>query len=208
MAKVDLTKTNVAIDRLMAVTTNPRHRFMLHAFARHRLLEIAGRYEEIFAPDMMVAHPVYHFHALGIKARLDGAEAVKALYRSWAETNQSIFHVESEQVAIADNFIATVSSGAQQVLGKALIANGIRVDDENAYYSYRIDGVQQIWPYDERCRLAGEDVWEPDPERAVITKLAPADVITTQEAAKLLDPLIKPLPSFDEVVLGRPRPRA
>jgi hypothetical protein len=28
-------------------------------------------------------------------------------------------------------------------------------------------------------------------------------VLTTEEAAKLLNPLIKPLPSFDEVVLGK-----
>jgi hypothetical protein len=133
MAKVDITKTNLAIDRLMEVTTNPRHRFMLQAFYRHRFLEIAGRYEEIFAPEMMVEHPVYHFSALGIKTKLDGAAAVKGLYGMWAQTHQSIFYVEREQVAVADNFIATVAYGEQQVLGKALIANGITVDDENAY---------------------------------------------------------------------------
>jgi hypothetical protein len=31
----------------------------------------------------------------------------------------------------------------------------------------------------------------------------PADVLTTAEAGKLLDPLIKPLPSFDEMVPGK-----
>jgi len=62
-----------------------------------------------------------------------------------------------------------------------------------------------IWPYDDRGRLVGEDVWGPDPAQAELTKLDPADVLTTQEAAKLLNPLIKPLPSFEEVVLGRER---
>jgi len=52
--KFDITRTNDAIDRLLAVTTNPRHRFLLQTFYRHRFLEIAGRYEEIFAPDMTV----------------------------------------------------------------------------------------------------------------------------------------------------------
>jgi hypothetical protein len=51
----------------------------------------------------------------------------------------------------------------------------------------------------------GEDVWEPDPDKAEIVKMDPADVITTQEAARLLNPLIWPLPSFDEMVLGRAR---
>jgi hypothetical protein len=50
--------------------------------------------------------------------------------------------------------------------------------------------------------LLGEDVWEPEPSKAELIKLDPADVLTTEESAKLLAPLIKPLPSFDEVVLG------
>ena len=42
--KFDVTKTNVAVDRMLETTENPRHRFLLQAYARHRLLEIAGRY--------------------------------------------------------------------------------------------------------------------------------------------------------------------
>ena len=34
-AKYNVTKTNDGIDRLLAVTTNPRHRFMLQAYYRH-----------------------------------------------------------------------------------------------------------------------------------------------------------------------------
>jgi hypothetical protein len=60
--------------------------------------------------------------------------------------------------------------------------------------------IHMVWPYDDRGRLIGEDVWEPDPDKA--TKLDPADVLTTSESAKALAPLIKPLPSFDEVVVG------
>jgi hypothetical protein len=36
-----------------------------------------------------------------------------------------------------------------------------------------------IWPYDDRGRLLGEDVWEPEPEKAEIIKLDAADVLTT-----------------------------
>jgi hypothetical protein len=35
-----------------------------------------------------------------------------------------------------------------------------------------------------------------------IGKLDPADVLTTAQSRKLLDPLIRPLPSFDKTVLG------
>jgi hypothetical protein len=48
-----------------------------------------------------------------------------------------------------------------------------------------------------------EDVIEPDPAKADIIKLDPADVLTTAEAAKRLAPLIKPLPSFDQMVMAQ-----
>jgi hypothetical protein len=223
MARYDVTKLNVAIDRLLEVTDNPRHRFLLQAYSRHRYLEVAGRYEEIFAPEMMAPEPCYHFHANAVNAKLEGQEAVKSLYRMWAQTNQSIFFTENEQIAVADNFIASVTTVHQQVWGKALALGkvtsylpgflsdtilkrvlgqtGLRAD-ENSMYLYT-STIQMIWPYDDRGRLVGEDVWEPDPDLAKIEKLDPADVLTTAESAELLAPLIKPLPSFDEMIPGR-----
>ncbi len=61
-----------------------------------------------------------------------------------------------------------------------------------------------FWPYDDRGRLIGEDAWEPEPEKGELIKLEPSEVLTVQEAARLLNPLIKPLPSFDEAMLGKP----
>ena len=54
--------------------------------------------------------------------------------------------------------------------------------------------IANIWPYDERGRLVGEDVWEYDDADRDLIKLEAADVLTADVAAKLLDPLIKPLP--------------
>lgn len=155
--KLDITRTNQAIERLLETTESPRHRFLLQAYHRHRYLEIAGRYEEIFAPDMMVEHPVYHFHALGISTTLEGQDAIRGLYRTWAETGECVMYL----------------------------------------YKAR---EEMIWPYDERGRLIGEDVWKVDPDKAEIIKVAPADVITTQEAAQILNPLIEPLPAFEEAM--------
>jgi len=50
----DITKTNYAVRQLIERTQEPRHRFLLMVHDRHRNLEMAGRYEEIFAPDMTV----------------------------------------------------------------------------------------------------------------------------------------------------------
>ncbi|SDR64276.1 hypothetical protein SAMN05519103_09612 [Rhizobiales bacterium GAS113] len=219
MVKLDITKTNVAIERLLEVTVNPRHRFLLLAYYRHRYLELSGRYEEIFAPEMMAETPAYHFHAGGTHAKLVGHE-VRNLYRLWADTNQSIFYTENEQVAVADNFVASVTTYYQQVSGASLTLNrvlshlpgflsdhvlkrviaakGFKADEKSMYLYKGI--IEMVWPYDDRGRLLGEDVWEPDPDKGELIKLDPSEVLTTAQAAKLLDPLIKPLPSFDEMV--------
>jgi hypothetical protein len=224
MPKFDITKLNVAIDKLLETTENPRHRFMLQAYSRHRYLEVAGRYDEIFAPDMMSTDPVYHFHHTGVEAVLRGQDQVKSLYRMWAETNQSIFFVENEEIAVADHFIASVATSYQQVSGKGLkqgkflsylptalskmllekaLGKKEYKADENDMFLYKTIGIQMVWPYDDRGRLIGEDVWEPEPAKAELFKLEPTDVLTTEQSAKLLAPLIKPLPSFDEYVLGK-----
>ena len=117
MPKFDITKLNVAVDKLLETTENPRHRFLLQAFGRHRYLEVAGRYEEICAPDMMITDPVYRFHYTGLEFELRGQDQVKSLYRMWAETNQIFFPIH-EEVAVADHFVASVATAYQQVLGK------------------------------------------------------------------------------------------
>ncbi|WP_439543525.1 hypothetical protein [Hyphomicrobium sp.] len=218
----DITQTNVAVRRLINATDNPRHRFLLMAFDRHRNLEMAGRYEELFAPDMMVGEPVYHIRANRANLKLQGADAVRSLYRMWAATNQSVFYVENEEIAVADNFVACVGVGYQQVsarslrinkvlsyvprflaegLVKRVLARGKFEADDNSMYLYKCT-YQMFWPYDPQGRLLGEDVWEPDPDKAEITKLDPADVLTMEQSRRLLDPLIKPLPAHDEMVHG------
>ena len=197
---LDITETNKAVQELIEVTENPRHRYLLQAYDRHRNLEHAGRFEEIFTPEMTVEHPVYRFNMIGQPPmQLEGREQVEPLYRFWAETNQSVFYNESETVAVGDFLVVSTMIGYQQTLGSALVAGGVEADAE-AMYLVR-GRVAMIWPYDERCRLVGENVWEYDESEHELIKLDPKDVLTTEQAAELLAPLIKPLPPFDDSLL-------
>ncbi len=200
MRQLDITKTNIAVQELIEVTENPRHRYLLEAYDRHRNLEHAGRFEEIFAPEMTVEHPVYRFNMIGQPPmQLEGREQVEPLYRLWAETNQCIFYNERETVAVGDWMVVSTMVGYQQTLGSALVAGGIEAD-EDAMYLLR-GRVAMIWPYDERCRLVGENVWEYDEGEHDLIKLEPEDVVTTERAAELLEPLIKPLAPFNDGLL-------
>jgi len=200
--QLDITRTNIAVRELLDVTEDPRHRYLLQAYDRHRNLEHAGRFKEIFAPEMTVERPVYRFNMFGQPpVMLEGREQVEPFYRLWAETNQSIFYNESETVAVGDWMVVSTMIGYQQTLGSALVAGGVEAD-EHAMYLLR-GRVAMIWPYDERCRLVGENVWEYDESDHQLIELDPDDVLTTEQAAELLEPLIKPLPPFDDSLLPR-----
>ncbi|WFR73527.1 hypothetical protein P9209_07745 [Prescottella defluvii] len=176
MSRFDITKTNVAVERLIEQTQNPRHLFMLHAYNRHRYLEMAGRFEEIFEPEMTVENPVYRFEYLGQKLRLEGAEQVKAVDRAWSETDQCVFYAEDEEVAVSDHMIISRSIMYQQTAG-AELAEGFPEIDPDAMYLARVANVM-VWPYDDRCRLIGEDVWEYETSERELIKLAPEEVLT------------------------------
>jgi hypothetical protein len=199
MSEFDITQTNVAVEQLLEVTENPRHRYMLEAYNRHRYLEMAGRYKEIFEPEMTVEHPVYRFDFYGQKLTLDGREQVEAVYREWTETDQCVFYAEFEELAIGDTMIVSRSRLHQQTLGAALVEMGIDANPEGMYLAST--RIAMIWPYDSRCRMIGEDVWEYETSERQFIELAPTDVLTAERAGELLEPLIKPLPSFDDSLL-------
>jgi hypothetical protein len=200
LPELDITKTNIAVRELIEVTENPRHRYLLQAYDRHRNLEHGGRYEEIFAPEMTVEHPVYRFNMIGQPPMtLEGREQVEPIYKLWAETDQCIFYNENETVAVGDRMVVSTMTGYQQTLGSALAAGGIDAE-QDAMYLVR-GRVVMFWPYDERGRLVGENVWEYDQSEHEVIKLDPADVLTVERARELLDPLIDPLPDFDDSML-------
>ena len=198
--ELDITQTNVAVSRLLEETENPRHRFMLEAYDRHRNLEMAGRYEEIFEPEMTVEHPVYRLEMLDQSIFLDGADEVQATYSEWTETDQSTFYAEDEELAVGDHMIVSRATLYQQMPGAVLAEGGVPVDASATYLAKM--AIAMIWPYDERGRMIGEDVWEYDRSVRDFIELAPEDVLTSDQAGELLEPLIKPLPAFDEVEMA------
>jgi hypothetical protein len=206
MTHFDITQTNIAVERLLDVTENPRHRYLLQAYNRHRYLELAGRYKEIFTPEMTVERPVYRFSMIGRPPfKLDGQEEIEALYRRWSATDQCILYAEDETLAVSDTMIASRGIVYQQAQGAALVRLGIDAVEDAMYLTKA--NIAMIWPYDERGRMIGEDVWEYDDTDRDFIKLDPADVLTVEQAAELLDPLIKPLPPFDERLMGPVRRR-
>jgi hypothetical protein len=202
MSQLDITKQNVAVEKVLETTNSPRHRYLLQSYLRHRYLESAGRYQEILDPALTVEHPFYRFSLIGQpRFTLDGREQVASLYGHWTATDQCVFYVEDETVAVGDHLVVGRGIAYQQTLGSELAASGVDAD-ENAMYLTKSQ-ICMIWPYDDRCRLLGEDVWEFDDAERTYIKLDPADVLTAEQAGKLLEPFITPLPPFNDSLLPR-----
>jgi len=170
---------------------------MLQSYLRHRYLESAGRWEEILEPELTVEHPFYRFDVVGMgRFNLDGRDQVAAIYSHWTATDQCVFYVEDESVAVGDHMVVGRGTGYQQTLGSELVAPDLEIDTD-AMYLVRSQ-IMMLWPYDDRCRLLGEDVWEYDESSKACIKLEPGEVLTAKQAGELLAPYIRPLPPFEE----------
>ena len=128
---------------------------------------------------------------------LDGAEAVKDVYREWTRTGQCVFYSDGdEKLAVSDTHDRLdVDASTSRPRVAVLAAGGAPVDPDATYLVKTAE--HMIWPYDDQGRLIGEDVWEYDESVREIIPLDPADVLTVEQAGKLLAPLIKPLPAHN-----------
>jgi hypothetical protein len=60
---------------------------------------------------------------------------------------------------MAGKVLSYLPNGLSERLLQKFLAKKDFKADENAMYLYKTI-VQMIWPYDDQCRLVGEDVWE------------------------------------------------
>lgn len=180
------------LEKQLESIDNPHHRAILKNYRRHGLLEVAGRYRELLAPDMTVEHPQYRLHEGGQSIVLDGMEQVTAFYESLMAANAIVMWVAEQDIAVADHgFSGEVVFNAfvpAPMLGDSAFADIRPGDDAGEMYLLRRT-LAFVWPYDERARLIGEHVYE-DAASREITRPDPADIITADRAAELLAPEI------------------
>jgi hypothetical protein len=176
-------------DALLAVTENPRHRAILLNFRRHALLEVSGRWKEILRPEMIVDDPYYRINENGKSVHLRGIADIGAFYAGLTEAGLNVFGPIRENIAVADWGLAIESFFGNHVPGRVLRDQGEDIDDPDAYYQLT-HYLASFWPYDADCRLAGEHIYEDTGSRR-IEKMDPADVITPEQARRLLAPLLR-----------------
>jgi hypothetical protein len=158
---------------LLEQTTKPLHRAILLNWWRHVLLEGAGDFDRITAPDMMVDNPVYRVTWGANPAVIEGKDGVVAFYTS---VGNSVLWHSDDRLAVADWGISNEITFHQLSHGAALAAIGYAVPDPAKLY--HVSSRQSfIWPYDERARLAGEHLYE-DKTSLQLEEVDPSEAIT------------------------------
>ena len=173
---------------LLEQTTKPLHRAMLLNFWRHVHLEGAGRFEEIVAEDMMVDEPVYRITWGASPAVITGKESVLSFYRSVGE---AVLWNSDDRLAVADWGICDELTFHQLARGADLQAIGYEVGDPDALY-HASSRQAFIWPYDERARLIGENLYE-DKTSLEIEEVDPSEAITPARVREIHEELLAKL---------------
>jgi hypothetical protein len=190
--KKDVTKMMAGAERLMEKTTNPRHLAILRNYRRHAMLEVSGRFDEIFDPSMTIETPQYVSYTPNGCQILDGVEDVmRVFYGQFMEHGASVMILENEAIAVDDWGLASEYISNDYINATVARLRGFDVDDDNATYLHR-HRVIMTWRYSDDCRLIGENVSME--MGGTIEKLAPEDVVTVAEAHEKLGPLIGPNP--------------
>ena len=158
---------------LLEQTTKPLHRAILLNWWRHVLLEGAGDFDRITAPDMMVDNPVYRVTWGANPAVIEGKDGVVAFYTS---VGDSVLWHSDDRLAVAEWGISNEITFHQLAQGGSLAAIGYEVPDPAKLY--HVSSRQSfIWPYDEKARLAGELLYE-DKTSLQLEEVDPGEAIT------------------------------
>ncbi len=166
--------------RLLDRTTEPLHRAILLNWWRHVHLEGAGEFDAIVAPDMMVDHPVYRVTWGANPAVIEGKDGVLAFYNS---VGDSVLWNSDDLIAVADWGVADELTFHQVARGADLQAVGYDVPDPER--TYHVSSRQVfLWPYDDRARLAGENLYE-DKTSLQIEEVDPAELITPERVREI-----------------------
>jgi hypothetical protein len=165
---------------------NFHHRKIARNYYLHSLLEVAGRYEEIFDPRLTVAHPVYVFHHTG--KVFDGRTAVEGFYRGMTESEGNVIYSDDHHLAVADwGFTLEQVSHFYLTPREFSLRTGVEVEEnDDVYVEHR--PTMRAWPYDMEARMIGETLYYA--QCATYSHLVPEHALTPEGVKAVLAPLI------------------
>lgn len=170
----------------IATMRNPHHRKIARNYYLHSLLEVGGRYMEIFDPELTIEEPVYVFHHTGTV--YEGRACVEGFYRNMAQTESNVIYSDDHHLAIADwGFTLEQVSHFYLTPAQFSKATGNQVPDNgDVYVEHR--ATMRAWPYDDCARMIGETLYYA--LHATYSRLGQEHALTPTGVTDVLAPLI------------------
>jgi hypothetical protein len=174
MAIIDQTLTYRDIEEKLARTTNPRHRLMLERLLQHARGEVEEDLEAVLGT--LAPHPVYKSSIETPGMNPTGMEEVVRFYKEQIfGKGRHCLESTKPRILVSDEAIVTEGQVRSVHWGRDLIDTGTQVDDPDGFYllTYRM---LIVWPYDEACRITGEESWSRRTGADYLRKISEADL--------------------------------
>lgn len=168
---------------------DPHRSKILWNYLHHGAFELAGDWERIFTPEMIVDDPHYEMWAGREEPLvLDGQDAVKEFYGLVEDANLMLVDDGDHQLFVNDDGMAEFATTVEFTTGRAILDEGtdrwhyneVDVDDPDVTYVKKSRHAQ-FWPFDEAGQLVGEMVYQITPFDVV--EADPDEVPTLDEVA-------------------------
>lgn len=177
------------IQRTAEEEDDPDRSKILWNYLHHGAFELAGDWERIFTPEMIVDDPHYEMRAGQEEPLvLDGQEAVKEFYSLVEDEHLMLVDDGNHQLFVNDDGMAEFATTVEFTTGRAILDEGTDkwhynetdINDPDATY-VKTCRHGQFWPYDEDRRLIGEMVYQVTPFD--VEKAASDEVPTPEDVA-------------------------
>ena len=134
MPKFDITKLNVAVDKLLENYGESQASVYASSVWPSPLPGGCRALREILAPDMTITDPVSRFRYTDLEFELRGQDEVRSLYRMWAEHGPGyLLPPERAEVAVADHFVRYLRHCVPASIGKGTEAGEVFVLSSKRY---------------------------------------------------------------------------
>jgi hypothetical protein len=174
MAIIDQTLTYKDIEEKLAGASNPRHRLMLERLLQHARGEVEEDLEAVLAT--LAPNPVYKSSIETPGMNPTGMEEVVRFYKEQIfGKGRHCLESTKPRILVSDEAIVTEGQVRSVHWGRDLIDTGTQVDDPDGFYllTYRM---LIVWPYDEACRITGEESWSRRTGADYMRKISEADL--------------------------------
>lgn len=177
------------IQRAAEAEADPHRSRILWNYLHHGAFELAGDWERIFTPSMIVEEPHYEMRAgTPEPVVLDGQEAVEEFYAMVETENLMLVDDGTHQLFVNDEGLAEFGTTLEFTTGAAILEEGTdfwfyddpEIDDPGATY-VKSSRHAMHWPYSEDAQLVGELVYQVEPFS--VEKVDPDAVPTLEEVA-------------------------